>query len=116
MTDVTDAGALADAVATAALAVPGVTRLHAGTFGEVATYLPGRRVDGVRVRPDSVEVHVVTTWESPVLPTADAVRVAVQQVPGVTGRPVDVTVDDVEAPASTTAADAAIPSSPKEHT
>ncbi|WP_221934933.1 hypothetical protein [Georgenia yuyongxinii] len=50
---------LADAVAAAALAVPGVARLHAGALGEAATYLPGRRVPGVRIRPGGVEVHVV---------------------------------------------------------
>ncbi|MFD4183444.1 hypothetical protein ACFWPB_20405, partial [Rhodococcus sp. NPDC058514] len=37
----------ADLIADAVLAVPGVAGLHGGMFGEVATYLPGRRVLGV---------------------------------------------------------------------
>ena len=39
----------ADLVATAALSVSGVLALHPGSFGQVATYLPGRRVEGVRL-------------------------------------------------------------------
>ncbi len=38
--------ALVDRVAAAALSVPGVHDLHGGVLGEVATYLPGRRVGG----------------------------------------------------------------------
>ena len=85
----------AEAVATAALAVPGVNALHAGVLGEVATYLPGRRINGVRLRDDSCEVHIVLDWGSPVVSTADAVRVAVETL--VSG-PVDVTVEDVAGP------------------
>lgn len=83
---------LADEIAAAVLAVPGVAGLHAGTFGEVATYLPGRRVTGVRVRPDVTEVHVVLSWGAPVLPTADAIRAAVAPLAATR---VDVTVQDV---------------------
>ncbi|MBP2390548.1 Asp23/Gls24 family envelope stress response protein [Aeromicrobium fastidiosum] len=87
----------AEAVASAVLAVPGVNALHAGVFGEVATYLPGRRITGVRLGDDACEVHVVLDWGTPVLQTADAVRVAVE--PLVDG-PVDVTVQDIAAPDS----------------
>lgn len=86
---------VADAVAAAVRAVPGVADLHTGTFGEVATYLPGRRVNGVRLRPEVTEVHVVLTWGVPVLAAADAVRGAVS--PLVATR-VDVTVEDVVDP------------------
>lgn len=41
-----DLAAVADSVAAAALSVPGVSRLHGGSFGEVATYLAGRQVEG----------------------------------------------------------------------
>ena len=85
----------AEAVAAAALAVPGVNALHAGVLGEVATYLPGRRVNGVRLRDDSCEVHIVLDWGSPVVATADDVRTAVEAL--VDG-PVDVTVEDVAGP------------------
>lgn len=82
----------ADVVAAAALAVPGVAGLHAGTFSEVGTYLPGRRVDGVRLRDDVAEVHVVLTWGVDVRATADAIREALAPL---TGTPVDVCVEDV---------------------
>ena len=42
----------ADAIAAAVLACPSVAGLGGGPAGAVATYLPGRRVTGVRVRPD----------------------------------------------------------------
>ena len=45
---------LADSIAAAVLAVPGVAALHPGMFGEVGTYLPGRRVTGVRITDDEV--------------------------------------------------------------
>ena len=85
----------AEAVASAVLAVDGVTALHAGVVGEVSTYLPGRRVNGVKLREDGCEVHVVIAWDRPVVETADAVRTAVEHL--VDG-PVHVTVEDVSAP------------------
>jgi hypothetical protein len=85
----------ADLVREAVLAVPGVAGLHGGTFGEAATYLPGRKVEGVRVRPGLTEVHIVLAWDVPVQPTADAVRAVVTVV---TGTAVDVVVQDVAAP------------------
>ena len=92
---VKDQGVLADEVAAAVRAVPGVVGLHTGTFGEVATYLAGRRVDGVQLRPDGCSVHLVLAWGAPVLATADLVRAAVAPLVGV---PVDVSVEDVLAP------------------
>ena len=49
----------------AVLSVPDVHDLHGGAFGEVATYLPGRRVPGVRLTDDGVELHVVTRGANP---------------------------------------------------
>lgn len=86
---------IADRVRSAVLAVPGVADLHTGSFGEVATYLPGRRVDGVRVRGDSTEVHVVIDWGVPAGRTADAVRTATANI---TATRVDVVIQDVAAP------------------
>ncbi len=86
---------LADAVAAAVRAVPGVAALHTGSFGEVATYLPGRRVPGIRLLEDRTEVHVVLAWGVPVLATADAVRAAVAPLVDAS---VDVTVEDVVDP------------------
>ena len=83
---------LADRVAAAVRTVPGVADLHTGTFGEVGTHLPGRRVDGVQIRTDHCAVHVVLYWGSPVLETADRVRSTVSRL---VGTRVDVTVEDV---------------------
>jgi uncharacterized alkaline shock family protein YloU len=88
----------ADDVAAAVMSVPGVARLHAGMFGEVGTYLPGRRVPGVRITDDGTEVHVVLIFGIPVRETAERIRDAVAAV--VEGR-VDVTVEDVVALDST---------------
>lgn len=85
----------ADLVAQAARSVPGVHDLHGGVVGEVATYLPGRRVTGVRLRDEGCAVHVVIDWDAGVADTAERVRAAVR--PLVTG-PVDVTVEDVAPP------------------
>ncbi|MCV7371226.1 Asp23/Gls24 family envelope stress response protein [Mycolicibacterium arabiense] len=84
---------LADSIAEAILAVPGVAGLHPGMFGEVGTYLPGRRVTGVRITDDGVDVHVTVHEGVDVRRTAVAVRDAVALVaPGST---VDVTVEDI---------------------
>jgi len=83
---------LADRVVAAVRAVPGVADLHAGPFGEVATYLRGRRVAGVQLRGDRCAVHVVVFWGAPVLATADLVVAAVRPL---VGGVVDVTVEDV---------------------
>ncbi len=72
-----------------AAAVSGV----GGLFGEAATYLPGRRVTGVRLSDDGVEVHVTVSYGRSVHAVADAVRTAVASL--VTGS-VDVIVEDVE--------------------
>ncbi|WP_307864609.1 hypothetical protein [Allobranchiibius sp. CTAmp26] len=85
---------IADVITDAVLATPGVHGLHAGAFGEVATYLPGRRVAGVRTLNDGYDVHIVLAWGATAMTTAQAVRTAVQRV--APGR-VDVTIEDVAA-------------------
>lgn len=92
-----------DVVVAAVLAVPGVHDLHAGVAGEVATYLPGRRVNGIRMREPGCSVHVALHWGAPVIGTTDAVRDAVR--PYVSG-PVDITVEDILPPGSTGSATA----------
>lgn len=85
----------ADAVAAVVRGVPGVADLHPGMFGEVGTYLPGRRVPGIRFGDDSIAVHITVTEDAPVRETAAAVRAAVaRDWPGVA---VNVTVEDVVA-------------------
>ncbi|MGJ9411781.1 hypothetical protein ACHAAC_03645 [Aeromicrobium sp. CF4.19] len=86
---------LADRIAASVLAIDGVDGLHGGALGEVATYLPGRRVAGIRSDADGTEVHVVLRWGAPLLPTGDEVRRAVE--PLVDG-PVHVIIEDVADP------------------
>jgi hypothetical protein len=87
---------LVDRVAAAALSVPGVHDLHGGVLGEVATYLPGRRVAGVRLLDGSTLIHLVLRWDAPMSATIDEVRTRVSAVvPGV----VHLTVEDVVGPA-----------------
>ena len=86
----------ADAVAQRAAACRSVAGLSAGPVGEVATYLPGRRVPGVRLSDDRIEVHVIGRWGIRVADLAAEVRAAIAPIaPGV---PVDVHVDDLELP------------------
>ena len=91
-----------DAVARAVLACPGVAALSAGRAGEVATYLPGRRVAGVRVGDGTVSVHVVGRYGPTCADIAAQVRQAVRAVLG--DVPVEVVIDDLELPAPSAAA------------
>jgi len=87
-----------DAVTAAVLACPPVAGMAGGRYGEVAAYLPGRRLPGLRVGADDLEVHVVARW-GPTLPdVADAVRLAV--APLSDGLPVTVYIDDIQIPGS----------------
>jgi uncharacterized alkaline shock family protein YloU len=88
-------GEPADVVAAAVTGVPGVAGLHAGMFGEVGTYLPGRRVPGIRIEGGVTDVHVTLFFGAPVRDTAARIRdVVTRSVGGV----VNVTVEDVIAP------------------
>lgn len=83
----------AEVVAATVLAVPGVVRLHGGRFGEVGTYLPGRRVTGVRLGDEGTEVHVVVTGAEPVPRTAARIQRAVSAIAPM---PVRVHVEDID--------------------
>lgn len=85
-----------DAVATAVLACPHVASLSAGTVQEIATYLPGRRVHGIRAQDDVLEIHVVARWGTPLPEVGAEVRRAVGALAG--GRPITVAIEDVEMP------------------
>lgn len=91
----------AERLAAAVLAVPGVAALHPGMFGEVGTYLPGRRVAGIRIADHTVDVHLVVVFGAAVRDTAAAVRATVGRLHP--GAEINVTVEDVT-PASTTRA------------
>ncbi|MCK0517427.1 Asp23/Gls24 family envelope stress response protein [Williamsia sp. DF01-3] len=89
----TSTEAQVDQIAAVVTAVPGVAGLHAGMFGEVATYLPGRRVPGVRIADaGAIDVHVSVRIGAPIRDTAAAIRRAVSAVHD---GAVNVTVEDV---------------------
>lgn len=85
-------GTVAEAVADAALAIPGVAELHGGPFGEVGTYLPGKRITGVVLDESSCAVNISVAYPANVLAVAQAVRAAVEQVIDL---PITITVGDV---------------------
>lgn len=84
----------ADAIAAATLACSAVAELHEGGIRAVATYLPGRRVIGVRVEDRRVLVSVVLASGSSVRSLEAQVRSAL--APHVGSRQVDVHVADVQ--------------------
>ncbi|MFD8496770.1 hypothetical protein [Amycolatopsis sp. NPDC059657] len=92
----TGAELLADAITAAVRACPAVAGLHGGRYGEVATYLPGRAVVGVRVIDGDISVHVVGRYPAPITEIAEQVRAAVRTV--VADRPASVTVEDLVVP------------------
>jgi hypothetical protein len=88
----------AERVAALTLRSAGVAALWPGTFGEIATYLPGRRVLGVRVGPGSVEIHLVAHYrvdgrDVSLVELAAAVRRTV--IAATAAQVVDVYIDDV---------------------
>lgn len=85
-----------DAVAAAVRGCPAVDDLDGGRLGGVATYLPGRRVPGIRIEPDRIEVHVRGVWDQPVNLLAQQVRAALATLNG--GRIIDVVLTDVADP------------------
>jgi hypothetical protein len=90
-------------------AAPSVARRSGGAFGVAAAYLPGERIEGIRIREESVlEIHVVMRWEF----TVDDVERQVLAAVGDFWPPQAVTlfVDDIVAPAESF--EVASPSSP----
>lgn len=87
---------LADRVAAAVIRCPDVAGLTQIPGMPVATYLPGRTVSGVAVRPAEVEICVVARYGPPLPRVAAQVRGAVE--PLVPGRAVDVVIADITSP------------------
>ena len=88
-----EVGELADRIAAAVTACPSVAGLGRVPGIPVATYLPGRTVSGVAVRPGAVEVCVVARFGVPLPQVAAHIRQAV--APLVPGRTVDVVIADI---------------------
>jgi hypothetical protein len=85
-----------DAVAAAVRSCPAVDDLDGGRFEGVATYLPGRRVPGIRISEDRIEVHVRGRWDQPVGLIADQIRGVLATLNG--GRLIDIVLTDVAEP------------------
>lgn len=85
-----------DAVAAAVRGCPAVHDLDGGRLGGVATYLPGRRVPGIRIDDDRIEVHVRAVWNQPVSLVAQQIRAVLATLSG--GRVIDVVLTDVAEP------------------
>lgn len=97
MTDVSSVAAVdepdVDAVAAAALACPDVVALTSAGPGALATYLPGRRVFGVRVTAETLEISVVGRYGPTMAELGEQVTAAV--APLAPGRSIVVHVSDL---------------------
>jgi hypothetical protein len=82
-----------DPIAAAVLACPLVAGLHGGRHGHVATYLPGRRVTGIRITEDEVSIHLVAHYPAAMDEVARQVRNAV--APFTAGLAVQLTIEDL---------------------
>jgi len=88
-----------DTVAAAVTGCEGVAALDGGLFGEVASYLPGRRVTGVMVGNGRVTVQVRSRWGIPAADLAASINVVLAPLTGC--RPVDVVIADIDDPPAT---------------
>jgi hypothetical protein len=87
-----------DDVAAAVLGCAGVAGLDGGRFGEVTSYLPGRRVPGVVVSGGRVRVQIRSRWGVPAPDLAARITAVLAPLSG--RRPVDVVIADIDDPAS----------------
>lgn len=85
--------ALGAEIAAKAQEVGGVAGLSSGSFGTVATPLPGGWIEGVALREDSVQVGVIVRYGHPIPGVAERLHEALE--PLVPGRAVHVSVEDI---------------------
>ena len=83
----------AEDIAAAVSAAPGVAALSGGRLGGIGTYLPGRRVTGVVIRDEDLEVHVIGRYGVSVAEIAADVRRAAEPYAG--DRTVHVIIEDL---------------------
>lgn len=93
-------------IAALTLSCPLVVGLHGGQFGEAATYLPRRRVIGVRVTPTGIGVHVTARYPATIGEVDAQLRAALD--PYLAGVPLTVTVEDYASPSSPSTARSAL--------
>ncbi len=84
----------AEAVARVVEGCPSVSRLTSGPGVEVATYLQGRRVPGVRLAEGRLEVHVAARYGPPMPAVAEEIRQALAGYIG--GARVAVFIDELD--------------------
>ncbi len=89
-------GVNVDAAAAAVAACTGVSGLDGGRYHEVATYLPGRTVDGVAIGGGRGGGQVRAAWGVAIPPRG--LRIRGGRAPLTGTRPVDVLVADVGDP------------------
>jgi hypothetical protein len=87
----TGVGIDADRIAAAVRATRVVAGLDGGRYGEIATYLPGRRVNGVRIRPESVTIGVIGRYPA----TATDIDAGVRAAVGPLDRPLHLYIADL---------------------
>jgi hypothetical protein len=88
------------AVAAVVQGCAGVSALVGGRFGEVVSYLPGRKVAGVLVRDGRVRIQVRSRWGIPAADLGALIKVLVAPLTGY--RPVDVLIADIDEPTEPT--------------
>jgi hypothetical protein len=88
---------LAEAIAAELLAHPAVVTMSGGPLGVLATHLPGRKVNGVRVRGagEPIEIGVILRLGDPLPKVTEELRARVRALAGEVR--VDVTVADIQA-------------------
>lgn len=85
-----------DAVAAAVRSCLDVDDLDGGAFDTVASYLPGRRVPGVRVGADRITIQLRSRWGVPMPQIGRQVRAAV--LPLIGRQTLDIVVSDIADP------------------
>ena len=83
-----------DSIVTAVLDCSTVAGLSGGAAGEIATYLPGRRVAGLRIDATRITVHVVGRYGPTMTEISNQVTRAV--TPLGAGRQVGVVIEDLQ--------------------
>ncbi|USX54082.1 hypothetical protein [Lentzea sp. HUAS12] len=85
-------------IATAVTVLPQVAGPHSGRYGEIVTLLPGRRVDGVRLRPDEIVIGVVARYPATTAEVDAAVRATVHAAIGRVEFPLHLWIGDIAIP------------------
>ena len=83
-----------DSIVTSVLDCSTVAGLSGGAAGEIATYLPGRRVAGLRIDATTITVHVVGRYGPTMTEISNQVTRAV--TPLAAGRQVGVVIEDLQ--------------------